>query len=63
MWKEARKTGSRLSMTAAAGKLCILHKKEEPELLKNYRLLTLMNCDYKIVAKALAERLKMVVKE
>jgi hypothetical protein len=62
MWTEARKTGS-LSATAAAGKLCILHKKDEPDLLKNYRPLTLMNCDYKIVAKALADRLKMVVKE
>ena len=32
-------------------------KDAEPELIKNWRPLTLLNCDYKIAAKAIANRL------
>ena len=36
-------------------------KDAEPDLIKNWRPITLLNCDYKIAAKAIANRLKKVV--
>jgi Reverse transcriptase (RNA-dependent DNA polymerase) len=51
-----------LSKMAKAGKLNIIFKKSDSENLKNYRPLTLMT-DYKIITKALADRLKDLVKE
>jgi hypothetical protein len=62
MWNEALKEGA-LSESAKNGKLVIIHKKDDKENLKNYRPLTLMNSDYKIIAKALATRLASVISE
>ena len=39
----------------------ILKKDTEPYLIKNWRPITLLICDYKIAAKALANRLKKVL--
>ena len=36
-------------------------KDAEPDLIKNWRPITLLNCDYKIAAKAIANRLKKVI--
>ena len=39
----------------------ILYKKRDRELMKNYRPISLLGTDYKILAKLLAERLKQVL--
>ena len=36
----------------------LIYKHGDRDLLKNWRPITLLNCDYKIVAKCLAERIK-----
>jgi hypothetical protein len=41
--------------------LTLLHKGGERENIKNWRPLNLLNCDYKIISKLLAERLKNVL--
>ena len=38
-------------------------KDTEPYLIKNWRPITLLNCDYKIAAKALANRPKKVLRK
>jgi hypothetical protein len=38
-----------------------IYKGGEREDIKNWRPLTLLNCDYKIISKLLAERLKNVL--
>ena len=43
------------------GVLTLLHKSGEREDIRNWRPLTLLNSDYKIIAKILAERLKVVL--
>jgi hypothetical protein len=43
------------------GVLTLLHKRGEREDIKNWRPLTLLNCDYKIISNLLAERLKNVL--
>lgn len=62
MWNHTLQTGE-LSTMAITGKLVIIHKKGNKEDLKNYRPLTLMNTDYKIIAKVLANRLKESIRE
>jgi hypothetical protein len=52
-----------LSHSVKLGKLCILFKKDDKTLFKNYRPLALMNSDYKIVTKALTAHLQTIVKE
>ena len=42
-------------------KTSVPKKDAEPFLIKNWRPITLLNCDYKIAAKALANRLKKVL--
>jgi hypothetical protein len=42
------------------GVLTLLHKSGEREDIRNWRPLTLLNSDYKIIAKILAERLRVV---
>ena len=49
----------KLSITQRQGSIVLIPKKDKnPRLLKNWRPLSLMNCDYKIVAKAIANRIK-----
>ena len=43
------------------GAIKISHKKGERNLIKNYRPITLLNVDLKIITKALSERLKTVL--
>ena len=43
------------------GFLTLLHKGREQEDIRNWRPLILLNSDYKIIAKILAERLKVVL--
>lgn len=38
-------------------------KDADPNLIKNWRPLTLLNCDYKIASKAIANRIKTVLPE
>jgi len=49
-----------LSVTQRRGiiKLILIPKKDaEPDIIRNWRPITLLNCDYKIAAKAIANRL------
>ena len=48
----------RLCNSQYKGVLTLLHKAGERENIRNWRPLTLLNCDYKIIEKNLAERLK-----
>ena len=50
-----------LSASQYKGALTLLHKGGEREDIINWRPLTLLNCDYKIISKLLAERLKNVL--
>ena len=50
-----------LSASQYMGVLTLLHMGGEREDIKNWRPLTLLNCDYKIISKLLAERLKNVL--
>ena len=43
------------------GVLTLLHTSREREDIRNWRPLTLLNSEYKIIAKILAERLKVVL--
>ena len=53
---------SQLSITQRRGVIKLILKKDaEPYFIKNWRPLTLLNCDYKIAAKAVANRLKKVL--
>ena len=51
-----------LSVSQKRGVIKLIPKKDtEPYYVKNWRLITLWNCDYKIAAKAIANRLKNVI--
>ena len=51
-----------LSITQRRGIISLLPKgRKSPLLLKNWRPITLLNCDYKIAAKAIAFRVKNVL--
>ena len=51
-------------MTQRRGIIKLIPKKDaEPSLIKNWRLITLLNSDYKIAAKAIANRIKKVLPE
>ena len=51
-----------LSITQRRGIIKLIPKKDsEPHFIKNWRPLSLLNCDYKIAAKAIANRIKSVI--
>ena len=51
-----------LSITQRRGIIKLIPKKDsDPHFIKNWRPLTLLNCDYKIAAKAIANRIKTVI--
>ena len=50
-----------MSKSQNRGVLTLLFKSGKRENIRNWRPLTLLNTDYKIIAKILAERLKMVL--
>ena len=51
-----------LSVTQRRGIIKLIPKKNaEPNLIKNWRPISLLNCDYKIAAKAIANRFKQVI--
>ena len=51
-------------MTQRRGTIKLIPKKDaEPSLIKNWRPITLLNSDYKIAAKAIANRIKKVLPE
>ena len=53
---------SQLSVTQRRGIIKLIPKKDaEPDLIKNWRPISLLNCDYKIAAKAIANRFKQVI--
>ena len=53
---------SQLSETQRRGIIKLIPKKDtEPNLIKNWRPISLINCDYKIAAKAIADRFKQVI--
>ena len=57
----ANQTGQ-LSVTQRRGIIKLIPKKDaEPYLIKNWRPISLLNCDYKIAAKAIANRFKQVL--
>ena len=69
-WKDKGETlREALSFSYPAGKLAVMQgiikliskKDADPTLIKNWCPLTLLNCDYKIVSKAIANRIKAVL--
>ena len=49
-------------MTQRRGIIKLVPKEDaEPDLIKNWRSITLLNCGYKMAAKAIANRLKKVI--
>ena len=57
----AYKTGQ-LSVSQKRGIVKLIPKKDaEPYLVKNWRPISLLNCDYKLATKAVANRLKQVL--
>ena len=52
-------TNGHLSITQQRGLITLVPKKNKPaNLLKNWTPITLLNCDYKIAAKSIANRIK-----
>ena len=52
-------TNGHLSIMQRIGLITLVPKKNKPaNLLKNWRPITLLNCDYKIAAKSIANRTK-----
>ena len=54
--------GGLLSITQRQGIISLIPKKQkEPRFLKHWRPITPLNCDYKIVSKAIANRVERVL--
>ena len=51
-----------LAITQRRGLITLLPKKNKPaNFLKNWRSITLLNCDYKIATKSIASRMRKVL--
>ena len=50
--------GQQLPKSTRRGKITLIHKKGDTNILKNWRPVSLLNVDYKICSKVLTERLK-----
>lgn len=50
-----------LTPSQRRGLVTIIHKKGEKDKIKNYRPITLLNADYKIIAKIISNRMKNVI--
>ena len=42
------------------GEVALIYKKKDPKDIRNYRPITLLNNDYKILARVLTEKIKGV---
>jgi hypothetical protein len=51
----------KLSRFTKMSKMVLFHKKRDRKDLANYRLIIMLNSNYKIVAKVLANRLQKVI--
>ena len=47
--------------TVRSGHIIVLYKKGSPQEVRNYRPITLLNVDYKILTKVLGERIKVTL--
>ena len=56
---EAQRT-NRLPPSMLEGDITLIYKKKDPKDIRNYRPITLLNVDYKILTKILADKLKIV---
>ena len=55
-------TNGLLSVTQRRGLITLIPKKNKPmNLIKNWRPITLLNCEYKIATKCIASRMKKVL--
>ena len=62
LWNDISHRLGKLPMSQRRGIINLIHKKNTiPYYLKNWRPITLLNCDYKIAAKAIANRSKIVL--
>lgn len=50
-----------MPVSMSTGLVCIIHKKGNRDRLENYRPLSMLNGDYKILARVLANRIKRVI--
>ena len=55
--REAKEEGS-LAPTMMEGDMILIYKKKDPKDIRNYRPITLLNTDYKILTKILASKMK-----
>ena len=62
VWREAIRFKA-LPLPINGGIIKLIHKKEEKDIISNWSPITLLNCAYKVFAKALALRLKDHMKE
>ena len=58
---QASYENDKLSLTQRRGILSLIPKKSDPLKLKNWRPISLLNQDYKILAKLIAERIKLAL--
>jgi hypothetical protein len=60
VWEDILESGN-IPSSFSGGVIALIYKKNDKEDLANYRPITLLNLDYKIIAKVYAERIKSVV--
>ena len=53
--------GGELSITMRRGVIVLIWKGDDKRLLKNWRPISLLNCDYKIIAKVLSTRIRHIL--